>query len=53
LFKQLATLVSDAELFENIDELEWRGPSGAFAARAARMGNGRVAARALKAAGRA
>jgi 5'-3' exonuclease len=52
LFKRLATLVTDAELFENVDELEWRGPSGGFAARATRMGNGKVAARALSAAGR-
>lgn len=52
LFKRLATLVTDAELFENVDELEWSGPSAGFAARATRMGNGKVAARALKAAGR-
>jgi 5'-3' exonuclease len=31
LFKQLATLRTDAPLFENVDELEWRGPTPAFA----------------------
>ena len=31
LFKQLATLRTDAKLFENVDELEWRGPTAAFA----------------------
>ena len=31
LFKKLATLRTDAKLFENVDELEWRGPTAAFA----------------------
>ena len=31
LFKQLATLRTDAMLFENVDELEWHGPTAAFA----------------------
>jgi 5'-3' exonuclease len=31
LFKNLATLRTDAKLFENVDELEWRGPPAAFA----------------------
>lgn len=26
LFRELATLLDDAPLFENVDELEWRGP---------------------------
>ncbi|HTV93273.1 MAG TPA: 5'-3' exonuclease H3TH domain-containing protein [Verrucomicrobiae bacterium] len=30
LFKQLATLRTDAKLFANVDELEWRGPTAAF-----------------------
>jgi len=30
LFKKLATLRTDAKLFENVDELEWRGPTAAF-----------------------
>ncbi len=31
LFKQLATLRTDAPLFKNVDELRWRGPTEAFA----------------------
>ncbi len=31
LFKKLATLRTDAKLFENVDDLEWRGPTAAFA----------------------
>ncbi|HSL69844.1 MAG TPA: 5'-3' exonuclease H3TH domain-containing protein [Longimicrobiales bacterium] len=52
LFKKLATLRTDAELFDDVDELKWRGPADSFAARATRMGNGRLVARALKAAER-
>ena len=52
LFKNLATLRTDAALFEDIDELKWRGPTDGFAARATRMGNERLLARALKAAER-
>ena len=32
LFKQLATLRTDAPLFERVEELRWRGPTAAFAA---------------------
>lgn len=32
LFKNLATLRTDAPLFEDVSELEWRGPTKAFAA---------------------
>ena len=39
LFKQLATLRTDAPLFQNIDELRWRGPGAAFAGEAARLGD--------------
>jgi 5'-3' exonuclease len=49
LFKQLATLRTDAELFEDVEELRWRGPTDAFAAYSARIGGGRLVARALKA----
>jgi 5'-3' exonuclease len=49
LFKNLATLRTDAALFGDIDELRWRGPTDAFPAYAQRMGNERVLARALKA----
>ena len=31
LFKRLATLRTDEPLFENVDALAWRGPTGAFA----------------------
>jgi 5'-3' exonuclease len=48
LFKKLATLRTDAALFRNIDELQWRGPTGRFAAMAARLGDERLVARALK-----
>lgn len=32
LFKQIATLVRDAPLFDNVDQLRWRGPQTTFAA---------------------
>jgi 5'-3' exonuclease len=32
LFKRLATLRSDAPLFDTVDQLRWRGPSSEFAA---------------------
>jgi 5'-3' exonuclease len=50
LFKKLATLRTDAALFRNIDELHWKGPTGRFAAMAARLGDERPVARALKSA---
>src|SRR6266850_509701 len=31
LFKELATLRTDAPLFHEVDELRWRGPTAAFA----------------------
>jgi 5'-3' exonuclease len=37
LFRDLATLRSDLPLFQSVDELEWRGPTPAFAALAARL----------------
>jgi 5'-3' exonuclease len=49
LFKDLATLRTDAPLFENVDELRWRGPAAGFAAWAERMGDGRILDRCLKA----
>lgn len=39
LFKDLATLRTDAPLFNNVDELEWRGPLDGFAAWAERIGD--------------
>jgi len=32
LFKRLATLATDAKLFADVDELQWHGPTAAFAA---------------------
>jgi 5'-3' exonuclease len=49
LFKKLATLRTDAPLFSNVDELQWRGPTGSFSTCAARIGDPRLLARADKA----
>jgi 5'-3' exonuclease len=38
LFKKLATLRTDAPLFADVDELEWRGPSERFAAMCEALG---------------
>ena len=49
LFKKLATLRTDAALFANVDEIEWRGPTKEFAEYArTRLGDERVALRAAK-----
>ena len=53
LFKKLATLRTDAPLFADVDELEWRGPTAAFAAWAERMGDGRLLERCRQAATKA
>ena len=49
LFKDLATLRSDACLFRGVDELRWRGPTNAFAAHAQHMKEARLLERCLKA----
>lgn len=49
LFKNLATLRTDAELFGDVDELRWRGPTDGFASYAADFDDTRVLARCLKA----
>ena len=49
LFKKLATLRTDAQLFSNVDELRWRGPPDGFAAYAAQLDDARLLARCLKA----
>jgi 5'-3' exonuclease len=49
LFKNLATLRTDACVFRDIDELRWRGPTKGFAAYAQHMGEARLLARCLKA----
>ncbi|MFN2442640.1 MAG: 5'-3' exonuclease H3TH domain-containing protein [Thermoanaerobaculia bacterium] len=42
LFKDLATLRSDAPLFKRIEELEWRGPGPEFESWAGRLGDPRL-----------
>jgi 5'-3' exonuclease len=49
LFKDLATLRTDAPLFGDVEALRWRGPARAFAAWAERMEAPRLVERALKA----
>jgi 5'-3' exonuclease len=39
LFRELATLRDDAQLFDSVDELRWRGPTQHFAEYAARIGS--------------
>jgi 5'-3' exonuclease len=49
LFKKLATLRTDAQLFADVDELRWRGPTGAFRAWAKRIADPRLLERANRA----
>jgi 5'-3' exonuclease len=42
LFKRLATLRSDAPLFDDVDALRWRGPTASFAAAAEKIGDTRL-----------
>src|SRR5678815_1040260 len=49
LFKDLATLRTNAPLFRDVDELRWRGPTKAFAACAQHLGEARLLERSLKA----
>ena len=39
LFRTLATLRTDIPLFESVDELEWKGPTEAFAPLVATLEN--------------
>lgn len=48
LFKDLATLRTDAPLFKNVDELQWRGATDDFAAVAEKIESARLAARVKK-----
>jgi 5'-3' exonuclease len=52
LFKELATLRTDARLYANVDELEWHGPAADFPSVCERLGISEVAARAARRAGR-
>ena len=45
LFKDLATLRTDAPLFRRVDELRWKGPTSSFAAVIEKIGDARLAAR--------
>jgi 5'-3' exonuclease len=49
LFKRLATLRTDAALFDDVEALRWQGPSTSFEAYARKLGNERLIARAEKA----
>src|SRR5438093_4354862 len=49
LFKNLATLRTDAPLFRDVDELRWRGPTSAFASWTERMEAPRLLERCLRA----
>jgi 5'-3' exonuclease len=49
LFKNLATLRTNAPLFSDVDELRWRGPTDAFTACATLLGNARLLERSVKA----
>jgi 5'-3' exonuclease len=50
LFKRLATLRTDAPLFDNVDALQWRGPTPEFVAYAEQSGDARLLERCRKAA---
>jgi 5'-3' exonuclease len=49
LFKDLATLRTDAHLFRDVDELLWRGPTAAFGAWVGRLGEARLLERCRRA----
>jgi 5'-3' exonuclease len=49
LFKRLATLRTDATLFHDVEELRWRGPTGAFGALVERLEEPRLLERCLAA----
>jgi 5'-3' exonuclease len=49
LFKDLATLRTDAPLFADVDELRWRGPTEGFSLYAEQIGAGRLLERSRKA----
>ena len=48
LFKRLATLRKDAPLFTDVEQLRWRGPTDAFAARVEQHGDAKLLARSMK-----
>ena len=48
LFKDLATLRTNAPLFRKVDELRWKGPTASFAAVTEKIGDARLATRVQK-----
>lgn len=48
LFRTLATLRTDISVFDDVDDIEWRGPTADFAAWATRMGDEKLPARCAK-----
>jgi 5'-3' exonuclease len=50
LFKRLATLQTDAPLFDDVDQLRWSGPTSTFAALTSKLGDARLLDRANSAA---
>jgi 5'-3' exonuclease len=48
LFRTLATLRTDIPLFDNVDELEWKGPDPGFPVLAARLDNAKTSAPAAR-----
>ena len=50
LFKKLATLRADATLFQDVEDIHWRGPTSDFAPLAERMGDPKLVERCAKAA---
>jgi 5'-3' exonuclease len=48
LFKSLATLRTDAEVFDSVDDLRWRGPTDRFAKACAKMDAQRLLERVQK-----
>jgi 5'-3' exonuclease len=48
LFKKLATLRTDAKLYDGVDELKWRGPTAEFASVCERLGVSDVFPRAVR-----
>src|SRR5206468_84883 len=49
LFKDLATLRTDAPLFDDVEELRWRGPTDVFLRYAERLGDARLLERCINA----
>jgi 5'-3' exonuclease len=48
LFKRLATLRTDAKLFDDVERLRWRGPTAVFSEWAAKLGDQRLLSRATR-----